>query len=191
ARPKIVGEDRVRSDENVVFQRYAVIESHAVFYGHVVPDRHSGFHEDAFTQIASRADARTRHDVRERPDARALADVRALAERERMDDRTARRVPAFPAHETCCSAEPARSDRSTASSTRTTAMLSAAPDSGLAPSTMQSRKCSHSARSGSPAGMSGTEISPSRIDDRKPTKLSTIGYDSSQPGSVTGATPLS
>src|SRR2546422_5619466 len=65
---------------------------------------------------------------------------------------------------------PLRTERSIASSTRTTATPSAPPVSGGAPDATQSRKCSHSTRSGSPSMIRGITISPSRTLARNDAK---------------------
>src|SRR5438105_2431569 len=63
-------------------------------------------------------------------------------------------------------------DSLTASRARTTARPSTPPVSGCRPDRMHSRKCSHSARSGSPIGTRGIVTSPSRTLARKVTKVS-------------------
>src|SRR6185295_1063692 len=58
-------------------------------------------------------------------------------------------------------------DLEATSSARTTTTAARPPPMGGVPLMMQSRKCSHSARSGSPTGTLGIRISPSRTWLRK------------------------
>ena len=81
ARIQVVGEDGIRSDEDVITQRDAIPDGDAILYGDPVSYGDIGLDKGVVTDITVFADDRAVHDVGEGPDSRAFADRLRLDQR--------------------------------------------------------------------------------------------------------------
>ena len=78
ARETVVGEGRIRSHENIVFERHSVPQLDAAFDRDPVPDLGSALNERVVANIAIVADPSARQDVCIRPNASSLAHLFGL-----------------------------------------------------------------------------------------------------------------
>src|SRR5688572_21788805 len=80
ARSRHVGEDRARTDEDVIADHDAVVERDVVLHADAVADGDGRGDEDVLPEDAAAPDARARRDVAEVPDLRVVSDERAVVD---------------------------------------------------------------------------------------------------------------
>src|SRR2546425_1316495 len=167
ARPEIVGQHRVRAQENVVLGHDSVPDRDTVLDGHSIAQHRSVLDETVLADVAPGPDARAGHHVRPGPDARSGADCFALYEREggfvelaTPDRRSPVRPPPGHRSQTGTRTWPCRSECWAACSTRVTLRPTSPLLLGTAPLAMHSRKWEHSARKGSDSFSMGVTMSP-------------------------------
>ena len=90
ARPAVVREHGVRTDEDAAAERHAVIDARIILQLRIVADRNVKVDEGALSDDAPRADVRARANLRLMPNARIVADGRAVFNEGRPRERTRR-----------------------------------------------------------------------------------------------------